>query len=296
MLQLLVELSALLAIWLLINTLQRDAASPGRWAFIAMCAAVVFWTLVIFADLDGAISDDLARRASLLPAHVLPPLWLVLSMSVRDAATLRGRLPLVSLLFVPCSLVVTIPPDAGSQGWQLVRWALTVYGGSLAVLGSVQFIYSAERLHARGDRARRVTISLVTLMPLIASVGFFGLGLRGVDPTPILVATALVAIRSELFSGDLIRSLPLSQHDVVGRLPVPIILTDLFGRVMEANPAALRRLGTERLEALDRNVDAILSEAEQAQNFESWALVESGRSVGRIYVPSEAVDPARQAR
>ena len=102
-----------------------------------------------------------------------------------------------------------------------------------------------------------------------------------------------MALRSELFSGDLIRALPLSQHDFVGRLPVPVILTDLLGRVMEINPAAQHSLGTDRGDALERNIEAILSEAHEAPSFENWALVNEGREVGRIYVPSEAVDVAR---
>jgi PAS domain-containing protein len=298
MIQLLIELSALLALWLGMNTWQRDAASPGRWTFIAMCLTVVVWCALVLAGLDGTVTPDLAERGGRVAAHALAPLWLVLSLSTRDTQwTTKGRARFAPLLFLPCALVACMPSvGAGAtEAWQqqLVGWGLVAYSWSLAAVGSLHFILAAGRVSSRGDRARRVTVALVTMTPLMASIGFRGLGLHGIEPTPILVATALVALRSELFSGDLIRALPLSQHDFVGRLPVPVILTDLLGRVMEINPAAQHSLGTDRGEVLERNIEAILSEATGAPPFESWALVNEGREVGRIYVPCEAVDVAR---
>ena len=296
MIQLLIELSALLAIWLGMNTWQRDAASPGRWTFMAMCMTVVVWCVLVLAGLDGAVTADLADRASRVSAHALAPLWLVLALITRNAKWWSTRpARFVPLLFLPCLAVAWMPTSgaAAPWHWQLVEWGLVAYGWALAALGSLHFILGSGRLSSRSDRARRVTVALVTVTPLMASVGFQSLGLHGIEPTPILVATALVALRSELFSGDLIRALPLSQHDFVGRLPVPVILTDLLGRVMEINPAAQHSLGTDRGDALERNIEAILSETADAPAFESWALVNDGREVGRIYVPSEAVDVAR---
>ncbi len=295
MIQLLVELSALLAIWLAMNIWQRDAATAGRWTFIGMCATVVVWCALLLAGLDGSVAPEIARHGSRLAAHAMAPLWLMLAMSARDPQwTGRGWGPYSPLLFLSCLAVSWRSGlDEGSDLAQLLDWGLVLYGCTLSALGSFSFVLSAGRVASRSGRARRVTVALVSLVPLMAGVGFKGLGLHGIDPTPILVAAALVALRSELFSGDLIRALPLSQHDFVGRLPVPVILTDLLGRVMEINPAAQHQLGTDRGHALERNIEAILSELAEVPPFESWALVDDGREVGRIYLPSEAVDVAR---
>lgn len=296
LIELLLELTALLSFWLLLNTWQRDATSPGRRVFMGLCACVVAWSAGSLGWLVESPHAWAADRVRTLAMFALPPLWLVLALRVQESRGFAGGAvrPAAALL-APVGLVLALPefaipgrPEAVTALAPAIRPALVAYAWCTSAVASAFFLRSATRLASRPRRARRVSVALASGTPLLASIGAATLGLGALDPTPIVCAAVLVGVRSELFRGDWIRAVPLSQHDILGRLPTPVVLTDLFGRVLEINAAAQRSLGAARAEAIDRNLEALLHEAPDAPSFGAWALVAEGREIGRIHVPQDA--------
>ena len=108
-----------------------------------------------------------------------------------------------------------------------------------------------------------------------------------VDPTPLLLGAALLALRSAIFSGGLLQALAVSQHDLIQQLPLGVILTDRRGVVIDVNPAAERRLCVSRASAVGRTLDAILSEAESHVCADVVPIFSQDREAGQLVL----IDP-----
>jgi PAS domain S-box-containing protein len=78
----------------------------------------------------------------------------------------------------------------------------------------------------------------------------------------------------------------VTQRDLLEQLPVPVILTDLSGTVIDMNPAAERRLGLLRIGAAGRTLEAVLSHTPVPVRFET-APVEGRRGVVARFVVLE---------
>src|SRR5262245_52120540 len=97
---LVLELTALLAFWLMLGAWQQDPDQPGRTCFSAMCAAVMIWC---FGDLlagRGGVDPWTGDRIKYGGIMALSPLWL-------GVAAHAGRLSLAQRLpWFPAALVV----------------------------------------------------------------------------------------------------------------------------------------------------------------------------------------------
>jgi hypothetical protein len=306
MIEVLLELTALLALWLSLTTWQRDRTAPGRRLFIALCAAVFLWCAGGLAAAAGGLDPQAATRLSWLGMLVVPGLWLALALVVRGSPVARRAPWTLPVILAPAAAAYALhllgPERAvrllagGSGDWlgAELGWLYAGYAWSLGVVGAIQFGASARALRRRSERVRRVALASGCAAAVAVNAAYVGAGLPGPDVTPVLLGALLVALRSDLFSGDLLQSLPLSQLDVMSQLPTPLILTDTADHVTAINPAALACLAIARADALDRNVQLLLEEASFAPPFERFALVARGREVGGILVPSRPKDGGPQ--
>jgi len=298
--ELLLELTTLLTVWLCLAAWQRDRTARGRRLFMALCAAVLLWSAGNLVLAHGHASPLEARRLSYLGILTLPALGLWLALVVRGARIVERAPAVPALLLAPglagYALLFHTPvlsaelahfATAGELPRGTSWWLGAGYAWALCLLACFQLGRSVLRLRARGARQRRIAVALGALLPLGASVAYATTGAPGLDTTPMLLAAWLVALRGELFSGDLLEALPVAHHDLVSQLPTPLILTDLEGHITEINPAALDRLGMAKADALGRNVDALLEGTAFAPEFERWSLVAAGREAGSILLPAE---------
>jgi PAS domain-containing protein len=304
MLELLYELMALLMLWLCLSAWQRDRAAPGRRLFMALCMGVSLWSAAHVATGRVALPPRLTDALLYLGVLSVAPLWLALALRVRGAPVAVGaRAPFsIALLLAPGAICYGLLLSGDGAGWFLAReadgnttlgplwWAHAGYAWAIAIAGSVRFVRGALQMAETEARLRRLGTGLMSFTPILGSLAYVASGLRGEDPTPLFLGATLVALRSELYAGDLLQSIPISHHDLVSHIPTPLILTDLEDRVTEINPAAQLRLGITRSEALGRRLGAVRMDAVEAADLERWALVAAGREAGHILL----VQPRRK--
>jgi PAS domain-containing protein len=149
-------------------------------------------------------------------------------------------------------------------------WANAIYSWLLCILASGLFLVGASRL--RAQRGPRLLVCAASLAPLSSSIaatlGFTG----GNDPTPLLLSLALIPLRSALFSGDWLHVLAIPEHELVSRIPRPLVFTDAEGVVADLNPAAQARLSMDPADAAGRSLEALLAESDPHGSFARWPI------------------------
>jgi PAS domain-containing protein len=290
------ELMTLLTVWLCLSAWQRDRNASGRRLFMGLCLAATVWSAAALATIRGALPPGAIDRILYLGILTVPVLWFALALRARGAPIAERAIGPLALLMAPGAACYAILLAGDPGGWFLRRggdgaiqlgplwWAYAGYGWAIATAGSVQFIRRALQTGERDARIRRLGAAITSLTPILASLVYAGWGHSNVDPTPLFLGATLVTLRSDLYAGDLLQALPISQHDLVSHIPTPLILTDLDGHVIEINPAAQLRLGFARSDSLGRGLDAILEDAPDPPDFERWPLVAAGREAGCIHL------------
>jgi PAS domain-containing protein len=293
MLALLYELMTLLMLWLCLSTSQRDRSAPGRHLFMALCLGVSLWSAAHLATDRMALPPWVADRLLYLGVLSVAPLWFALVLRVRGRPVGERSAGPIALLLAPGAACYALVLTGDPEGWFLGQadggvtfgplwWAHSGYAWAIATTASVRFVRGALQMPETEARIRRLGTGLMSFTPILGSLAYVAAGLRGDDPTPLFLGATLVALRSELYAGDLLQAIPVSHHDLVGHIPTPLILTDLDDRVTEINPAAQVRLGITRSDALGRRLGAIRREALESAELERWALVAAGREAGHI--------------
>jgi diguanylate cyclase (GGDEF)-like protein len=89
---------------------------------------------------------------------------------------------------------------------------------------------------------------LVTAAPWAANVAYvvFGWTVFGIDPTSFCFAFTLVAFAWLIVGARLFDLLPVAKHLLLEALIDPVLVVDPRGRVIEANPAALKLAGLQQ--------------------------------------------------
>lgn len=297
----LLELTLLLAFWLVIQTSHRDRATGTRGLFIALTAAVFVWGLGVLLGLEDALAPVWVDRLSYAGVVCIPALWLGLALEVAGSRRLRRRpwLPLVwalpqllayALLWVPELAHWTLVSGPGGEvtlgpAW----WGAAVWAWGLSLAGSAVLVRSALRGRRHPRASVRLGLALAALAPLCGNGVYVATGMQGPDPTPLLLCAALVVLRSALFAGDLLGGVPVSQHGLIEALPVPLLLTDRHGTVIAANRAAEARLGIDRRDAFLRSLDAVVREAREEPEVAPWPIVAAGSEIGSVVLLDSSV-------
>ena len=300
---LMLELVLLLAAWIALGVWQRDRVTPGRRTFFGLNLAIAVWCLGEILELRGVVGPLGGDRIQVLGILALPPLWLAAAARVGEldiarrvpwfpAVLIAPHLAIYSLLWagVWSSLFVSYAPD-GTQTPGPLWWVSWAYSLAIAATGSVVFVWAgfARRLpHARW----LVVVGVMGLVPVIGNAAWIAAGRSWpIDPSPLLLAVTLLALRSAVFSGGILQALPVSQHDLIEHLPFGVLLTDRRGTVIDVNPAAERRLGISEKQALGRNLESVLAQADAALRFESAPVRSAGREAGQLVL----LDPPRKS-
>ena len=299
------ELTILLAFWLCLGVWQKDRSTTGRITFVALAFSAVLWCGGELLTLREVFDEVVVDRIKYLGILSLPPLWLGLAGHATrlDLARRVPWFPAVLLAPMAClyalmfssrwsGLFLTTVPSALDQYGPL-WWVAGAYGYLLIATGSALLIASAFRRRRWGAWLRSLVVGVVALIPLAGNAVYVASGMPWmVDPTPLLLGAALLALRSAIFSGGLLEVLPVSQHDLIRQLPLGVILTDRRGVVIDLNPAAERRLCVSQAHAVGRTLDAILSEAESHVRADIVPIFSQNREAGQLVL----IDPPGKRR
>ncbi len=278
---LLLELTALLSFWLCIGAWQEEGTASGRRAFVCLCLAVFTWSVGALALAEGLVTLVQAQRIATAGVIAIPTLWFGLGLLAAQHPLARHRhwlclaivapqAPLYATLYGDFAPGFLFSAEGGRTSLGPGGWANAVYSWLLAGFGSWLFLVGAGRLRAqRGPRLAVCAASLAPLAGNIAAVfGFAG----GIDPTPMLLGAALIPLRSALFSGDWLHVLAIPEHDIVSRIPRPLVFTDAEGVVADLNPAAQALLRMDPAEAAGRSLDAVLAESAPNSECVRWPI------------------------
>jgi len=189
----------------------------------------------------------LARRLLYAGSTFLPVVWFWLSLEVSRAARLVRLRRHLAWLAVPALFAYSFlywdhkvrfiawtaqPPQHGP-----VFWAAVAYGWTL-VVGATTLFLSAARRRARVSSFRLCIVAAGVCVPLMGHICFLAMGGGSVDPTPIFVGVGCLVLRLIVFDSGLASFLPVARRDVIEQLEIGVLVADVDGRVVDANPAA----------------------------------------------------------
>lgn len=109
---------------------------------------------------------------------------------------------------------------------------------------TLRAVYRSKGLY----RWHYLVFLVLTTVPWIANIGYvaFGWSLFGFDPTPFSFALTLAGFGWLISGLSLFDLLPVARHLLLDALIDPVLVVDPRGRVIEANPAALRLARMDR--------------------------------------------------
>lgn len=302
------ELTAVLALWLTLGAWQQDRDQPGRVCFGAMCAAVLVWCTGELLGARGAMDHWTSERVKYLGIMTFPALWLGVAAHVGQlrlaqrlpwfpAALFAPELVIYSTLFMgPWSSLFLSPRSGLGPLW----WVHCAYSYALGLVGVAICFVTALR-PGWPWRKRRLAIGIVSLVPLAGNMAYVASGLHFEhDPTPALLGVVLLTLRRALFPGGLLDVLPIAQRDLIDHLPFGVVLSDPGGVVIDMNGAAGRGLAISRLEALGRTFDAVLGHAPPGTRVQISPIELRGGTQARLAVldfpaPGKATPAERAA-
>jgi hypothetical protein len=300
------ELTTLLVFWLCLSLWQRNFQAASRRLFIGLTLACATWCLGNLCYWSGLLDALDASRIAFLGAVAIPALWLGLAAHAADIRAFRYRPWLVLVLMLPCvasypllyvdawtDSLLRIEPN-GNAVFGPVLWCVTAYSWALMGLGLALFLAAAVYLRGPGQWPRRIGIVLAGILPLAANATSLNLEASWkYDLGPIALGAALLLLHGAIFSGGLLKTLPISQLNLVTHLPVPILITDRYGTVIDVNPEARARIGLTVDRTLWRRIEDVLREIPGQSEPEVWPLVARGRETGQLVLldPPGKTDP-----
>jgi len=300
------ELNIALALWLCLGVSQADRSTPGRATFGALCLSAMVWCTGELVDQRGLADEWVGDRIKYLGVLTLPPLWAAFAAHVARFEVARRAPWFASVLLLPQLLLFSLLFAGGWSSLYLTTiegandhygplwWVSLGYSYLLVIVGSVAMIATALRDRRPGSWRRQVAVGFAALVPMAGNTVYVASGLSfPYPPTPILFCVALVALRECLFSGGLLQTLPVSHAELVTQLPIPLLLTDRRGAVLQLNPAAECRLGISEANALGRSLDAVLAQAAEPPEWETTPVRCGSREIGQIVLLDP---PAKQEK
>ncbi|USR40365.1 diguanylate cyclase [Ectopseudomonas hydrolytica] len=255
----------LLAHWV---TRQRDF--PERDSFILLHLASLWWMGAAALEMSFFAAECKMFWASMAWPGIVstPTFWAVfLWQYVNSMRTPLPRSSILGLSLVPLlvwALALSNPwhglfygagsapvddspgaPVRYQHGPLFYATAVYVYLFMAFCMGVVS---RAAALSQGLHRRHYLAFVLVTAVPWVANVGYvvFGWTLFGFDPTPFSFAFTLAAFSWLIVGVRLFDLLPVARHLLLEALLDPVLVIDPRGRVIEANPAALKLAGLQQ--------------------------------------------------
>jgi PAS domain S-box-containing protein len=252
-------------------------AAGGR-ALVAILLSVVVWSVCYSFEL-GSHTVAVARVWSALKyvgiVGLAPAFWaFVMEYTGRTARIRRRTVALLSLepaialisLAVPATSewVHTYPPEQEAAVWLAqspvagagpLFWphALYTYGLILAAMVILD-LRLARVIHALRKHAAAMAVAVLT--PIVGNL-VYNLNpavTSGVDPTPFLFAVTAVVLVWGFFRLRLLDLVPVARGQIVEQMADGVLVLDMYGRVVDANPVASALLGIRRADVVGRYV------------------------------------------
>ncbi|RMH83757.1 diguanylate cyclase [Pseudomonas sp. AOB-7] len=255
----------LLAHWV---TRQRDF--PGRDSFILLHLASLWWMAAAALEMSFFAAECKMFWASMAWPGIVstPTFWAVfLWQYVNSMRTPLARSSILGLSLVPLlvwALALSNPwhglfYGAGSAPIDASPGAPVRYQHGPLFYATAVYVYlfmafcmgvvtRAAALSQGLHRRHYLAFVLVTAVPWVANVGYvvFGWTLFGFDPTPFSFAFTLGAFSWLIVGVRLFDLLPVARHLLLEALLDQVLVVDPRGRVIEANPAALKLAGLQQ--------------------------------------------------
>lgn len=292
------EIALLLALAIGLSAWQRSTASTGRLSFCGLCLAIALTALGEILTLRDLVSETVADRLHLAGMMCVPALWLGFAAHVARLDVAR-RIPWFSLLFLaPQAVLFGIQLDDrfGALFFRTVEngddlfgplWHVNVaYSYVLATLGAIIIVRSASRGFLTGHGTRALWIVGAALVPLIGNATFeFGWFVWSYDPSVLMLAVALIGLRSAVDTSGLLQSIPIAPRELLHQLPLGVFLTDGNGCVIEMSDVAGNRLGVFEQLAVGRRLEDVFAHAsETAPASRTVEIRQRGQLTGRLVV------------
>ena len=194
------------------------------------------------------------RRILYAGACFLPVVWVWIAARAAGARWARDVGPALVLAMLPALIFYSClywdrtgrfivwgqtQPEVGP--W---FWAFAGYAWGLIVLGTGYLLAIALR-HGKARPLRASVILAAASLPMLANAQHLGSDFAGYDLTPILVGASGVLIRFSVIDSGLVHVLPGARQAVIEQLDAGMLVSNLQGVVVDANPAAARLLGVE---------------------------------------------------
>lgn len=255
----------LLAHWM---TRQRDF--PGRDSFILLHLSSLWWMACASLELSVMSAECKMFLSGLAWLGILftPTFWAVfLWQYVNSVRTPVPRAGVLALSLMPVLvwiialsnpwhnlfyLASTGPVDDSPGAPVRYRHGPLFYATAAYVYLLMAFcmgvVVRAAVLSHGLHRRHYLGFVLVTAAPWTANIAYvvFGWTVFGVDPTPFCFAFTLVAFAWLILGVRLFDLLPVARHLLLEALIDPVLVVDPRGRVIEANPAALKLAGLQQ--------------------------------------------------
>jgi len=240
----------------------RHRTALAGASLVVLLAAAGWWSLAYALELGASSLPDKLRwgDAKWLGVAVLPPAWFAFIMQYTGRGRWVNRFTLAALAVPPVAVVVLLangathdlvrwyPASAAGDPEAIARvgplfWPFLVYG-NLVIWGSTAlFVWTLGRV-SRAYWRQSLLLIVTVLLPSAANVlhnldvGVFG----RVELTPFLfVLTGLVLVWG-LFRFRLLDLVPMARSRIFQVMRDAVVVTDLYGRVVDANQAGERLL------------------------------------------------------
>lgn len=288
--------------------------SHAGLALAVLLAAVAWWGLAYSWELAAESLTTKTRWGDLkyIGITLVAPSWLVYVLHYTNRGHLVGRRMLTFLAVEPAVVLVALlvptthdlvryyPPGMRAESVPVVSagpifWVHLVYSNVLVLVAVVVFVQTMVRLSGT-YRSMALALVAAALLPWVANFLYnFGVGwFTTMDLTPFaFVATGVVLVWG-LYREGLVRLTPLARGLVVEKMSDAVFVLDAFGRVIDANPAAVALTRMTRPQMVGRPVtgilagsseehDASLSDPTHAPTTGSHLVLPSGSPHSRTY-------------
>ena len=232
----------------------------------------VVWRFSVASDEAAA----LGFFASWIGMTMLALCWLFLAGRVARIASFDGPSLLWLALALPmlCSWVALSTNDSHhmvlasfsqhEETYGPLFYATVAFVYGYALVGHLLFLRTAARTFLRHSALQGAVIAASLILPLITH----GLYVSRWSPlpydiTPAALGFAALVLTFTVFRNQLLDMLPLARRDVIDHLREGVLIADLDGVMIDANPAAEEILGQQRHEIRGRRISAVLAELSQ---------------------------------
>ncbi len=210
----------------------------------------------------------LSRRLLYAGTALLPIAWVWAAADAARARWLSSIPWLLALAAIPEAAIYSflytgpeawfVHPTARPAQFGPLFWVHAAIGWSLILLGTGYFLLAAVRL-GKASQGRMIAIIAGTSLPLLANLLYLVTGQfeTHIDPTPLLLAVGILVIRLAAIDSGLMAFVPVARKDVIEQLQLGVLVADLEGKIVDANPAAAAIVRETKLTG--RSLDAVLA-------------------------------------